>query len=384
MSSFSRFLFLVFLAVSCVKSKEVVEKPLHEVAVNPTSFSVLELGASQLDISIRMRALAELIRLSPDPAGGIWADRALVDPSPYVQKSGVDAVANRLPEPRAFELLRACVSRDEISPYIRGRAGFYLAKAGDTSTGPVLAQAWRNTPNAWDAAPLALAAGMMGDLEAVTPIIQALSEGAIPLEVDFIMGLGDSGLDLVSEMIDSKDLLEESLQIPLGLALIKKGKAIGETIVREFLTGEDEQLALEVLDYLSDYDIPETKTLLQKAESSPFLSVKRYARLIQVSRGEAPIDEAFELFEQENRELRAEVIFSLAEAVRSGVSKGDERKARELIRSSLEEDELFVNQAAAKALGIIGGETELLESLINIEELDLFQIELAVAIASKQ
>jgi len=352
---------LLLLATACLHRQAGVgpaEQAVAPRALDPLPRAVLVPAAGSLDVSQRMRALELLVLHAPEDELSGFGLRGLYDPSSYVRRRVTEALAQRLPSPAALQLLEQLVLRQDVDAYTRGMAGFSLGLAGHSSTMDALGAAWRAESAPWDRAPLALAAATMGDTEASAALSASLVEGAFPLETDFFLALGQSGLpELVPALLEARGLVEEELVLPIGVALLGLGAPGGEAIFREALGAELEELRLEALDYLILLEGPEVDGLLRKARAGGPELVRTYSDLILVGRGEAPLSVAIDATEVRDREQRCLSLDAigrhLASAPTGSVPRRKERSAREISFQSLLHPEPAVRLCAARSLGLM-------------------------------
>jgi HEAT repeat protein len=332
--------------------------------------AVLAEGAEALDVGVRLQALGQLVRHSEQPGGGQWSPRALMDPSPYVQRRGVEALRQRLPEPESSEQLVQVVGRPGVEPYTRGLAGRALATQGDTRALPALQDALAASEQDWERAPLALAAAMMGDEQALLPLRVALERGDFPLEVEFFLACGTSGLDGLAEALaQGSARLEEDLVLPAAASLIRLGSSDGETLFREALASDDPELRLQAIDFLADVEGDTATDLIRRARMLGPAPVSRYAEMALVSRGQESAKPAMELSRSLDREDRKQAVWALGGYLAATDSPRHETAVRESLRASLADVELMVVHEAIRSLGRVGlpADVPALEELMQQE-----------------
>lgn len=327
---------------------------------------VLALGAESLDVSVRQQSLGQLVRHSAEPGGGAWGPRALLDPSPYVQRRGIEALGDRLPEPQAAEQLVQLVRRVEAEPYTRGLAGRLLAAHGDTRVLPDLQEALAATTDDWERAPLALAAAMMGDTAALTQLQTALSRGDFPLEVDFFLACGVAGLEgLAGPLATGAQRLEEDLVLPAAASLLWLDPPAGAALFRDALGSDDPELRLQAVDFLADVDSDIAAELLLRAQAGGPEMVTRYATLALLARGEGSPREALEQAHSPDREDRQQATWALGRYLVAAESPRQEAAVRATLRAALGDVELMVVHEAIRSVGLSG----VAEDLPALEEL---------------
>ncbi|MBN1334485.1 MAG: HEAT repeat domain-containing protein [Deltaproteobacteria bacterium] len=311
---------------------------------------VLGAGAEDLDVEIRSKALACLVRRAPEPGGGTWTARALWDPSPYVRRAAIRALARRLEETEARDALASVVGRADVDPYTRGLAGTVLADAGDKRVAGVLSEAWRTASAPWQAAPLALAAARMGDPQAPAAVARALEGGEFPLEVSFFLSIGRSGLSgLAPALVEAAASVEEDLLLPVAAALVGLGAPEGEALFDQALSGSEDQ-QMEALDILAFLPGDVARRLVRSAARGDGHPA-RYARLLRVGWQETSSKEAVRAAVDPDREIRSLAIQALGRALHS--SSRDDRAHGALVQA-LSDPEPVVRLEAIRSLGRIG------------------------------
>src|SRR5690606_29906884 len=120
-------LVLALLLAGCARHAPSVADPTlpedePELPADVQPLDVLTDAADDLDPTPRARALRLLVEHAEAPGGGDWASRALLDPSPWVQRAGVEGLVARLPEPESAQRLERYVAREGADPYVRGLA----------------------------------------------------------------------------------------------------------------------------------------------------------------------------------------------------------------------------------------------------------------------
>ncbi len=321
---------------------------------------VLTQAANDLDPTPRGRALGLLVQSSDQPAGGEWGPRGLYDPSPWVQRQVVEALATRLPEPESAAALRVVAERSDVDPYVRATAGFRLAAAGDTSAREALSHGWKTEKQSWRRAPLAAAALAAGDTEALQTASGALASGDVALEVDFVLDLGRAGLtELLPALREGGEVVEEELVLPYAAARVALGDASGEGPLRRALSNSDEIHRLEALDYLSRMHEPAATALLRKARSNDSDVVGWYATLALAGRGEQAAERLIAGMGSDDNEVRRLALRFAGELGQGGLgSKKDVRLAREVLATGLAADEPTLREAALRGLLAMGVDGE--------------------------
>jgi HEAT repeat protein len=159
-----------------------------------------------------VRALALSARVASAAGGDAlarWVIQGSHDPDPWVQRAVARALARRLAEPAAVELLGEYVSRASGDPYVRLEAGEALRNAGHQDVLQPLVGSWTRQP-AWRAAPLALLATWAGDGDAPAMLTAAVASGEVRDDRSFVVALGRSGLlELDPALAEASERLEE-------------------------------------------------------------------------------------------------------------------------------------------------------------------------------
>lgn len=330
--------------------------------------AVVEEAAGDLDVGIRGPALGQLVRSSPEPAGGAWGQRAAFDPSPWVQREGVEALAHRLPEPASADLLLTLAEREDVEPYTRGLAALVLADQGDRRAAPAMVGCME-AGQGWRAVPCALAAARYQEPEGEARLRAALAEEELPLDLDFVAALGASGLDfLVPELQAAHSWVEEPLRVPVAAALFELDPGAGAPLLRGHLGDPEVEVRLEALDFLRLSEQPEAAELLSRAAQDGEV-VGTYARLIEVARGSRGPELALAALAEPDREVRSWAVWALGEAASREWTRRDRKVLGEALLDAATDEDVVVVLAAARALGATGAPEELaaLEGLLDNE-----------------
>jgi HEAT repeat protein len=393
----SRGVLLALILAGCVhrgSTSAIDQATVRQLPLPPVAQGVLDAGASSLDVSLRLRALELLCLHAPAEQLEAYAQRGLYDPSAYIRRGVVNALARRLPDPAAQALLVSLLEREDVDAYTRGRAGFLLAQAGVSEALEPMAAAWRAADSAWERAPLALAALMAGDDEASEALAEALKDGSMPLETEFFVAIGQTGrTELVPALIEARELLEEELLLPVGVALLELGEAEGEAVFRATFADGDVLSQLEAIDYLAMLDGPRAQALIRKARGGDPI-VRTYAELVLVGRGELPLSRAVEASAVRDREQQCLALDAMAAHVRGvpaeQLSRRQAKSARDTALEALLSPEPAVRSCAARALGGVGGPGDRGDIAAMITELsdeapaEAQRLELAAALVAIQ
>ena len=329
-------------------------------SLHPAAWAALESATSDLDPAVRARALALLVRHSPDPGGGDWAPRGLFDPSSWVQHAVIDALAQRAADPAAAAHLAELAAREGLDPYVRCDAALELARRSgpDPALLAVTRQAEAAAGAPWRAAPCALAAGALGDTDADARLAEILREGELPFDIAFVADVGRSGSDaLIPALAEAADLVEEPLRPAIGAALLHLGSPRGEAVLREGLSAPHPQPQLEALDYLADLDHPDSTDALRRAASTVKGEARVYAQLILLGRGDGGFTLAEEAAISDDREVRGWAMRFAGEAVtharRTEPDRRLEKVATRLLQQGAADLDDPVREAAAVAMAAL-------------------------------
>ncbi len=329
---------------------------------------VVAASAADLDVGLRGPALGRLIEISSAPGGGDWGQRAVWDPSPWVQREAIHGLEARLPEQESAELLLQLALRQEAEPYTRGLAALALADQGDRRPLEAM-QVCMNVDVLWRAAPCALAAARYNDPSGKERLLVALDAQELPLDLAFVAALGGSGLEfLVPELEGALSWVEEPLRVPVAAALLELSPQRGESAMRGYLGDPSIEVRLEALDFLRDRDQPEATALISKASTSSEVD-GQYARLIEVARGGRAPAAALEAFSSPNREVRAWSVWALGRSWSPELPKKERADISAALVAAAADTESTVRLEAARALGASGADAELqaLEALLESE-----------------
>ena len=322
--------------------------------------SALEDAAADLDPGVRARALAVLVQTSAEAGGGTWARRGTYDPSPWVQRAVLQALAARAHDPLAAEHLHETVGRSGLSPYVRCGAALRLRDRPTDGLKATVLDIESSQTAGWQAAPCTLAAATLGDPDAAGRLDAILREGDLPLDIGFIDDIGRSGLtSLAPALVEAADLVEEPLRPAIGAALLLLGAPEGESLLREGLSDPSPEAPLEVLDYLAEIDAPTATAMLKRASASATGDARTYAQLILMGRGASDSRVAEQAAVDDDREMRALALRHLGDAVRTQRATEPDRKlekrALEMMRVGMTDPDDPVREAAAVGLGALGG-----------------------------
>lgn len=309
--------------------------------------ATLSAAAGELDVSVRARAIGLLIASSE--SADEWGPRGIYDPDEWVQRAAVDALVDH-PDPAAAELVASLVERDGLSPYVRCHAAVELIATGRA----VPDLGWQDESEHWLRAPLALPAAMQGDTDALSALRADLAQGDFPLEIEFYLDLGKSGLDVADALEDSRIRVEEELELPIAAAQLGLGDKRGEQRFKKALSENDLERRLEAVDYLAELDGDVATGLLKKAAQGSGV-VEDYAELALIARGEKGPDAALDALLLPDREARMQAVWALSHWLANTDASGRSKKqAHKALVAMLGDPEPVVVMAAIQGLGRAG------------------------------
>lgn len=294
----------------------------------PEARKVLEESASDLDISVRRRALASLIAAEPAPAGGPWLSRARFDPSEYVRRAAVDALVERSPEAESRAALRVWVADAELDPWTRGAAAVALARWPESAASDregISAAAAAVTGNR--AAALLLAAAMGGDAAAQARLEKILASGQISSELWFLRALGASGVHLGPIATDQ---VEPEILALVVVALYELQPATRPAVLT--LLAQDEDTALEVLEALSTSTVSADDPVF----SAPCAGVGALVSpVVRFARGGRDLAAVLSALDSDDVDLRAFAAAAAAARLRAEPEVSGADRLRAALRSHL-------------------------------------------------
>jgi len=339
---------MLFFVSSHLACQRVPVTEIALAAVEPSegdASATLETAAAELDVAVRARALELLI----EHQGASWAPRALFDPSPYVQRAGVSALAT-VGGDESWALIASLAARD-IDPYTRSHAAVVLIEAGQA----VPDLGWGDEHLHWRRAPLALPSAMQGDADALSVLQADLGRGDYPLEIDFFLDLGGSDLPVADALISCSEMVEEELQLAIAVALMDLGHAEGDKRFKQALHADSLETRLEAVDYLAERPDEGSTALLKKARNIGPVEVTEWANLALVSRGEEKPDVALQALASTDRELRQQAVWALSHwLVAVEGSSRDRKTAHKALVAMLGDPEPVVVMEAIQGLGRAG------------------------------
>ncbi len=336
-----------------------VQAPAPAPTLDPAVRAALEAGAADLDVGVRRAALAALVATEPAPAGGAWALRGRYDPSEYVRRAVIEALADRRGEPETRALLRAVVDDPASDPWSRGAAALLLVDGKVSGVVPadeheadrarIVAAA--TSARGARAAALLFAAARLGDAPPADRLRELLAAGNLPMELWFVRALGaapDAGL--TPSLAAAVDVAEPELRLPLAAALLELGDPTGERILAEALTA-DEDAALEALDYLAEArQRDRALALLKGAALAPAL-VRDAAAVLRFGHGDGETRDVVKALAHEEPEVRIFAARAAALRFAAGTLSDDAPRLRSALRDALPDADISLQLALIEALG---------------------------------
>ena len=248
-------------------------------------WSVFDEAASGLQPGQRARALDAAIRSAATPLALEWGARALYDPSPWVQRISVDALATHRPSVEVDALLSSFVERPSASPYVRAHVAVLLGDSCTESAREALRLGWRSERDPWARSALALGALAQGDEEALATVVATLSAGNIALEPQFLMDVAHvGGPELVEALREAQDNVEPELALSLAAARLAAGDSKATRVLRDGLGDSDPQARLEALELLVLVPGDEATDLLNSSQDAGDLESQTLAALALAAR----------------------------------------------------------------------------------------------------
>jgi hypothetical protein len=314
----------------------------------------LQAAAADPDPALRGIALSALIRVETAPAGGALGPRAAWDPSPWVQRQLVEALAARATEPESGALLTDLATRPGVEPYVACAAAL-RAPAGPALTARLSAQLERGPR--WARPPCALAGLRHGLSGADAAGNAALAEGDLPLNLGFLADLSAEDARALSPGLEAAlPLIEPELLPPLAALLVAWGAPAGRAAAAGLLAEGVVTDQLGLADALAGHRGAEAEAGLREVAAGGAPAAREAARLHLAARGAGPAAPVLEAAaDAEDRERRARALLALGGAL-CGASP-DKRLARaapELLRAGLRDEDDRVQIAALQAISVCG------------------------------
>jgi len=372
----SSLLLLLVCATGCPKAPVRSGDPTLPEAVDTiaakTPHAELEAGAASLDPALRARSLHLLVLTSDDVQA--WTLGALYDPSEWVQRSAIMALAQR---PDGQEGLTRFAEHAQVEPTARALAALELPRGAVD-----LVSAYQRSSSPWERLPLALAAWHHGDAAALDVIHAALRTGELPLDLqlmDTLVTHGDPSL--LESLAVAQERSEPELSTALAATRLRLGDASGEVELRQALGGDPHE-QMEVLDQLATWDDPVATALIRKAQATGPDLVRTHAALLLTARTAQQTQRLEAALEDSDREVRLLGVEAASQALSHGPAHRNlARTAVEVLRQGATDLDPTVRAAAARALGVHGGvrHLDVLEPLLE-DEVQQVRIEAAGAL----
>lgn len=317
-----------------------------ETIAEVTPAAILERAAASTDPVTRADAVAALVTAADAPAGGPWGPRGLYDPDGWVERATVAALTARLPEPETAALLAAWVGWPVASPAARATAAWALL---DRHLPVDASAAWRAEP-ADRGLPLALPAWSAGDADAGTALVDALTRGAIPLELDFIAALGARGdATWAPAARAGTALVDPWVAVPLAGARLALGDADADADLRRALSTEAGARA--ALDAVRGVPGALADGIVRRAQATGTDPVRAQAEVDWAARTAAGGAAIATWLDHDDRELRRIAASGLAAAA---ASDPDARWVARALARALVDPDPQVRASAARAVRILG------------------------------
>ena len=310
------------------------------VTLEPRVRLVLEAGAADLDVDVRMRALTTLIRTSSEPGGGAWWARGRYDPSDYVRRAAIAALASRPDRDVTAPQLLLLAQDPNDGCWTRGAAANALA--------PLPPE--RALPD--DPCPsLLLARARAGDAAATERLGAWLRSADLPLELAFLRALGRSDVPaLAAPLREALDAAEPEVRLAGAVALLGLDPTAARAVLEPALRGSDEDTALEAIELLVASGDPSAPELLRVARIAGPPTARVVSSLALVGLGEADLNEAIRRTDDPDREVRVAAYRAVAARLtREPDARGADR-ARDAAREALHTDDPAAQDTAIATL----------------------------------
>ncbi len=294
----------------------------------PAPTEVLAALAGDVDVGVRRRAVAALVRASTEPAGGEWGARARFDPSEYVQRSMISALTTRLSEPETVALLTEMTGAADVDPWTRGAAGMALVSVPGMRER--LAMAAAAISDDGQAGGLLIAAARAGDEPSRQRLAPWVAGGNLPLERPLLAQM--AGLDL--PFTDGIARAEPEVRVVLAAALLVTDPHARAPMLAAL---RDPASRLDAVEILESTPGRAAGALLARSRS-PF------ARLARVARGDLSIAPALAMLGGRDSER--------ARAAAAALAHRPEPAARAALRLHLRSEEDPLRESCAAALSV--------------------------------
>lgn len=348
-----------------VAAREVPAAPCCGGIVDGRLRQILEAGAATTDVPTRQRALAALVRADPAPGGGPWGGRVRYDPDEFVVQAGAAALAERVGDGGARDLLRAIALDVRRGGVTRGRAAAGALRLDPDHTW--LASAWTPEATWWQLGGL-WAVGARWDPAAAAALADTLTRGEVPLETGFWDLLAASGSpQLGAALAAARPRLEPELEVTAAVTLVALDPGAGSAAVGPLLHGDLDH-ALEVVERLHTLPGEAATALLRQGATSAPGAAARAAGLWMLLREDGPegrLVDGLADTDPEVRRIAAEVAGGLQAR---GVALP--ARVRAALLTALEADDPGLQAVAVEAVAA-GPDRSHLRPLLDDESLEL-------------
>lgn len=301
-----------------------------------------ELAAST-DPGLRGAALSvELLALEA-PAGGARLGAALYDPSPWVQRQGVEVLLARLAEPEAQQALVVYARRPDVSPHTACTAAQLAAASGPPALSEQLREAvlvrLAQEQRSWLRLPclLALAASGGASEEESGELVSVLEEGQLPLDALFVRHLLRTAPAAADPALGAlPELVEEVVLLPVVVGLVERGHPAAERRLQELLKQQNTELALGLALSLGELDSELARSTLRGLTGHEHPLIAETARLLIAARGPSPAGELERALQSDELEVRLLALKLLGETLRRVRAEGGQRALERLAGQALD------------------------------------------------
>jgi HEAT repeat protein len=290
---------------------------------------VLEAAAADLDVDVRRRALGVLVRVRPET----WAERALHDPSTYVRRAGIAALAAR---GGADVLLRRTAAED-ADCWTRGDAAWHLSAADALGL------------EAAGCAAVWAAQARHGHASATDALSGWLRASDLPIELTFLRRLGALA-PVAPALRDALATAEPEVRLAGAAALLAHEPGHARTVLEPALRSSDEDVALEALELLLATDGDQVAPLLRVVRTAGPRTARDVAALALVGKGEGALAEAIARVDDPEREVRVAAYRAVAERLRREPEARGADRARASARQASDSADPVVQAAAIAVL----------------------------------
>ncbi len=377
---------ILFLSLMGCFSRMVVGAvaPQGEISLNSSddsAWSALYAGAESLDVSVRLLSAHDIVRYRPEPSGGDFTQRFLLDPSPYVQRAALQALLERLDtgdDSTALALLIDNLHRGDLDPYTWGHLAHSLVDVVEGEDTALIGTKWESESASYLVLPLALAAAEVGNTAALAALTAAIEVAEVPLELTFFDDCGEADLPISETIMESFERLEQVLHIPAVVCALELGEESAEADLRERIRStENPEQALEVLDFLVEANTyageGAVHRLLTEASNSSDPIISAYGQGALLSFGEGDPGVVIEFATSIDRDVRV-IAFACLTRWWDRFGHTSTRQQRlsyhKAIIDALDDTNIVVVLAAIEAIGHFAhpDDTALMDALLESED----------------